>query len=257
MSWFKVDVRQLKLQLLMLAMLFVFLAGNHSEASTYRIPIKFHIISNFEVPVKGVVAHSWITPEEIEQTIMPEVNRIWRTASIQWEVASIIYHPVNPSVKPKKIKKVADFLAAAKRDAQGKSNPKRIKKLVSLLDLTKESSTAVNVYFTPYLGQASQGNARRKQRRVFVTQWSDKMFRGKQPPIRFPLLEGSPMRQGSVSRTLAHELGHILALKHPNKSTQKKFDRLMGGKKAGYELTFKERAAARVEAQALLRNLSN
>lgn len=232
-----------------------------ASAEAIRIPLKFHIITDFEVPVKGVLAASWITPQDIESTVMPEVNRIWRPASIQWKVAEIIYHPLGSQIEDKqkrnkKKRHVANFLAKTKRNKQGKSNPKRIKKLTSLLDLSKEDQKAINVYLTPYLGRTSQGNARRKQRRVFITQWSDKMFKGKSPPVHFPLVEGLPMRDGSLSRTVAHELGHILTLKHPIKPEQTKFNRLMGGKKPGYELTYQERELARVQARELLLKLN-
>ena len=49
----------------------------------------------------------------------------------------------------------------------------------------------------------------------------------------------------SIARTCAHELGHNLLLQHPDKTTQTKFNRLMGGRRSGYQVTAEEISLAR------------
>lgn len=51
--------------------------------------------------------------------------------------------------------------------------------------------------------------------------------------------------------SLAHELGHMLRLQHPEKKKQQIFARLMGGRKPGYELTAREIARASKRARKL------
>lgn len=71
--------------------------------------------------------------------------------------------------------------------------------------------------------------------------WTDKPSRGRKPPQQVKLLEPQPFAVGSLSRTIAHELGHIVGLRHPNKAQQTRFGRLMGGRKPGENLTRRER----------------
>jgi hypothetical protein len=79
-------------------------------------------------------------------------------------------------------------------------------------------------------------------------QWTDKPSRGKRPPEKCLLVERGDFKQGSFSRTAAHELGHILGLKHPDAPP---LHRLMGGGNPGNELTDEEKALARKTAAAL------
>lgn len=205
-----------------------------SEPAPITIPIRFNIITDLDMPKKGEAMSSWVTRRDIENTIMPEINRIWRPANIQFSAANITEtKALNPDNKAELI----SCIVTAKRDDEGHSDPRRVKCLNDLIDWREHDDSAINIYLAPYLGETSQGNARRRANRIFLTQYTDKPFRAKRPPVRFKLFERLPFKQGSLSRTLAHEIGHILSLKHPNKSTQTQFDLLMGGKKQGYTLT--------------------
>lgn len=95
---------------------------------------------------------------------------------------------------------------------------------------------------------AAEAGGNAADRRNFIGQWSDKTS---ESPEKFQLTETHPFKKGSLSRTVAHELGHILGLKHPDKTAQTEFDRLMGGKRPCYKLTTQEIETARQQATAL------
>lgn len=170
---------------------------------------------------------SWVTQDDIRNIVMTEVNAIWHAAGIRFEPVCV---RSSQSLKPPQKQRLLEGIANARRDADGRSDPGRIKKLKRLIDFTDERAGAINIYFVPYLGEKSQGHAKRKRKQIFIGQWSDKKANGA-PPKKFQLTESRPFKDGSVSRTLAHELGHVLGLKHPDKKLQEEFDLLMGGSK--------------------------
>lgn len=212
------------------------------------VSVKFHIVTGLPMVKHDLTMSSWIEPSEIQNIILPEINRIWQPAGIRFSASAIVKHQaLNPPNRDKLIRSIAN----ARRDSSGKSDPKRIKKLNRLIDESHHQPKMVNVYFVPYLGEKSQGNASRKRLRIFVGQWSDKASKNSKAPQKFQLVEPLPFRKGSLSRTTAHELGHLLGLRHPDKNTQIIFGRLMGGRKAGYLLTREEIAIARESANNL------
>jgi hypothetical protein len=68
------------------------------------------------------------------------------------------------------------------------------------------------------------------------------------------LVEGGNFKQGSFSRTVAHELGHVVGLKHPLPNVPP-FHRLMGGSKPGNDLTEEEKTTAWKTASGLAAEL--
>lgn len=209
------------------------------------VPLRFHIIDSDDVEKNGKKLFCRVSEQDIQDVVLPEINRIWRVANIQFYSESVFTTDfLNPPNKQHLIASIVN----AQRDAMGKSDAKRIKKLNQLIDWKNHHTTAINIYLVPYLGEKSQGHAKAKMNRVFVTQWTDKMIARGEPPIKFALVEPLPFKQGSLSRTIAHEVGHILGLKHPDKSIQTEFGLLMGGKKPGYSLTSEEIIKARNRA---------
>jgi hypothetical protein len=219
--------------------------GGRDEAIR-RVAVRFHLIADMDMAKKGVAMTHWMTPEMIKTTVMPEVNRIWAPAKIEWTLSGV----TPGTTRSEGRSDVIAYLLAATRDSDGRGDPERIKKLLGILNEDQKDARAVNIYVIPYLGGTSQGNTQPAQRRIIMGQWTDKPSRGERPPEKCLLVEDRPFKQGSFSRTVAHELGHILSLKHPEKNVPP-FQRLMGGTQQAYDLTDDEIAAARKTALTL------
>ena len=218
-----------------------------SPQQVITLPVCIHVVSDLVMNKNGQQMASWVGQNDINNAVLPEVNAIWRPAGIQFDLVCIRH---SRSLQPPQRQRLLEGITKARRDADGKSDPGRIKKLKKLIDFSDQSPDAINIYFVPYLGEKSQGHAKRKRRHIFIGQWSDKKTYGG-PPKKFQLTEPRPFKEGSISRTLAHELGHVLGLKHPNKKVQREYGLLMGGKKAGYRLTEEDISMARTEAKKL------
>ena len=231
--------------------IFIFaLWSTFSHAADAHIPltVRFHVVTKLEIPKGSHYLKSWISEEDLKSKVLPEVNRIWKTANISFNLDKVVF---TPSLNPSDKRQITGYIANAERDDDGKADPERITLLSKLINFEDENPNAINIYFVPYLGEASQGHAKRKFKRAFIAQWTDKSSKGKKAPEQFKLVEKGPFKEGSIARTVAHEIGHILNLKHPDKDKQTQFNLLMGGKKAGYELTKKEIEQARRKASRL------
>ena len=211
-----------------------------------RVAVHFHLVADMDMAKKGVAMTNWLTPEMIKTTVMPEVNRIWATAKIEWTLSGVTPGTTRSEGRAD----VIAYLLAATRDSEGRGDPQRVKKLIAILNQDRADARAVNIYVIPYLGGTSQGNTQPAQWRIIMGQWTDKPSRGERPPEKCLLVENLPFKQGSFGRTVAHELGHILGLKHPEKNVPP-FQRLMGGTQQAYDLTDAEKATARKTALTL------
>jgi hypothetical protein len=220
--------------------------GSEPAETVLHIAVRFYLVTDMLMTKQGVEMTNWISPEMISKTVMPEVNRIWSSAKIEWTLLGVS----SATTQSKNRAEVINYVLNAGRDKEGGGDPERIIKLLSIINLKKQEPKVVDLYVIPYLGSTSQGNTSPKQERVLLGQWTDKPSGGRLPPEKCLLVEGGDFKQGSFSRTVAHELGHILGLNHPPKN-KPPFNRLMGGSKQGYELTVGERTIARSSASAL------
>ena len=207
-----------------------------SERLTLRLRI--HLTTDLTMMKKGVKMTNWITPKMIEEKVLPEVNRIWSQANVVWILDGIQDCPTKETDR----EEVIAYVLGTQRDSEGHGDPERIAKYLSILPIDQEVDRVVNIYAVPYLGGTSQGNAC-KGARVLLGEWTDKPSGGKLPPQKCLLNEPEPFVKGSFGRTMAHELGHILGLHHPE---EREVSQLMGGR--GYILTEEQKATARKKA---------
>ena len=209
------------------------------DKAVQHLAVRFHLVTDLPMTKREIAMTNWITPEMIASTVMPEVNRIWSSAKIEWTLSGV----APATTRAENRADVINYVLQATRDSEGHGDPERIRKLQSILKLDQEDARAVNIYVIPYLGGTSQGNTSPRQKRIQLGAWTDKPSRGKQPPEKCLLVEPGEFKQGSFSRTVAHELGHILGLKHPAPNTPP-FHLLMGGNHPGNDLTAEEKALA-------------
>jgi hypothetical protein len=208
--------------------------ANEKVALRFRI----HLTTDLSMTKKGVNMTNWITPKMIEEKVLPEVNRIWSQANIEWILDGVQDCPTKDTNR----EEVVAYVLATQRDSEGHGDPERIQKYLSILPIDQEEDRVVNIYAVPYLGGTSQGNAG-KGARILLGEWTDKPSGGKLPPQKCLLVEPEPFAKGSFGRTMAHELGHILGLHHPK---EREVPQLMGG--GGYILTEEQKNTAREKA---------
>lgn len=222
-----------------------------------QLPLRVHLISELEMEKKGKKMEVWVSPEDFEKKVLPEINRIWEPANIQWVIEEIFVTPV--ADLPNKDELVTYVENAVREDNQSNSS-KRVPYIFQLCSDAPEHKSIQNLYIFPYIGETNQGFASMGGNKAVVAAWSDKSSRAQKAPEKLPLTERPPFKVGSIARTCGHELGHNLNLKHPDKKTQTEFNRLMGGNKPGYELIPEEIKTARKAAlkrAEFIRKLAN
>ena len=210
------------------------------------IPITIHFVNDLDINKSGQRLTPWLTEKDIRETVLPEVNRIWKPAGIAWNLLAVDVAKSDVS----KSERVAKYLEGAARGEDGGSNPELVRNLLSIIPVTDDKVKSVHVCVLPFIGSTLQGIAIPKRQVAFVGQWTDKPSQGRKAPIRCKIVETGAFVQGSFSRTLAHELGHTLSLQHPDRAARQP-DALMGGGRPGNALTEQECDMARKAALRL------
>ena len=206
-----------------------------------QLPLRVFLISNLTLNREDKEMEVWVKTTDFEKTVLPEINRIWKQANVEWVLESIRVQPA-PDFPHR------DQMEAAIENATRESSTGRVPNILKFCSAARGHAVINNLYLFPYVGQTQQGFAALGGNKAVVAVWTDKPSRAQKPPIKFPLVEKGRFKIGSIARTCSHELGHNLGLKHPDKATQTRFDRVMGGKKPGLELVPEEIATARQTA---------
>ena len=229
-------------------------SNGYSEDEKYKLPLRVHLMGDITMThTSGVVMDTWVTGNLFQKPLLPEINKIWSAAGIQFQIESIIDEPV---IKPENYGELLEVVINAKRDKNGKADRARLGPLFEMMDPTHRSAEKetygplFHIYLFPFIGNTSQGNAMRLYGyHTVVGVWSNKHNGGGAPNKVLLTEPWERFRRGSLARTIAHEMGHVLGLSHKQCET----DCLMGGTVSnGYFLTKDQINTARKVASSRL-----
>lgn len=189
------------------------------ERTVYKLNLRVHIMKDITMlHGSGVNMNSWVTPEDVTKTIIPEVNSIWEQADITWVLESIVEEDV---VKTATYQESVNYVVNATRDSEGRSDPDRLPHLFSMMQPEHMSKTdeigknLFHIYLFPFIGNKSQGNAMIPYGgHTVLGTWTNKHNGGGTPEKRQLTENQNSFDRGSLSMTIAHEVGHILNLWH-------------------------------------------
>lgn len=216
------------------------------------LPVTFHVM-RYKMNHNGLDMPMWVTCDQANNVIIPEINRLWQAAGIRFYSTgcTVFAMNLNPNNKQLEALRVVEQSDRAKEVGNGELNNRRkLAYRVLTTGVGYENQASLNAYFVPFTGSTRQGNALGADKSIIVGVWTNKPSNGRRSPVKTLLTEPLPFRHGSLSRTIAHEFGHCFGLPHPSPATQN----LMSG--SGYALTSTQINTARRKAQIHLRNFN-
>jgi len=184
-----------------------------------KLNLRFHLMRGTPwVHPTGVTMESWVTKENVTDTIFPEINAIWSQANISWSSESLVEEDI---VVGTGYQTAVDYIVNSARDDEGESDPNRLPYLYELMQSGNRSSEGqlgtnlFHIYLFPFTGNTSQGNAMSGfGYHTVVGQWSNKHTGSDSPEKSYLIEDHSKFVRGSLSATIAHELGHVIGLSH-------------------------------------------
>jgi hypothetical protein len=205
--------------------------------SKYELQLTFHIMRDITMTVQGQeMTTDHITPEVVQNEIMPEINKMWKQAGIHWNLEEVILENATkenfvgvPAGYPSNYADLKSIVENATRDENRRSDPRRLVPLFLLMDPENRiqrdefGTNNFHVYIYPFIGNTSQGNAMRTKFgwsfgfHTVIGAWSNKHNDGGVPEralIEEEWNEWDAIDRGSLSRTIGHEVGHVLGLNH-------------------------------------------
>jgi len=184
-----------------------------------NLNLRVHIMQSEPwVHRSGTSMAPWVNTYDVINEIIPELNDIWQVAGIVWQVENIIEEPI---LTYEGYEEDIKYIVDSERDGSGRSDPARLPLLYNLMQPDYKSTNdelgrnLFHIYLFPFIGNTSQGNAMRNFGwHSVVGTWSNKHNYGGTPEVTLLTEDKTNFVRGSLSRTIAHELGHVLSLRH-------------------------------------------
>ncbi len=269
----------MKLSLKMVvAALAVSLGTNFASAAggnrpTLTLPIRIHVFTDLsmtrELNGSSKKMGSYVSDRSV-RAMMTQVNQIWRPAGVHWEMdtakggGGVSFEKAGGGQR-KDVATLAKTAAARSRTNEvgldpfrKLADPARNDTLSDSGRRNRATAKMYHLYLFPFVGSTLQGTAELGGTFAIVGLYSDKHTRGRKLPQARPhnlrkLSAAYVTKEGSLSMTIAHELGHNLGLTHEIRG--KNTNNLMKGH-AKLQLAAWQIDKARATAKTFLSRLS-